>query len=276
MDLNVITEFLSTRGIDMAINLVSAILIWVVGRWVINKIMTLFSMTMDKSGKLDKTLARYVISILSAVMTVFLVMFILGRFGIETTSFAALLAGAGLAIGTAWGGLLAHFAAGVFMQILRPFKVGDYVNAGDVEGTVTEISLFTSTILTIENVTTIVGNNKIFSDNIQNFSAQPYRRVDCAVTFYHDVNVNEVLSTLRADIANIPNVVQTPAPEIEVLSITEAGPEICVRPFCHNDHYWPVLYATNKAITDAKAANNWPAPATHEVEWQINDNNKRS
>lgn len=269
MNLDTIMEFLSTRGVEIALDLVATILIWVIGRWAINKIMALLSITLDKSGKLDKTLARYVISILSAVMTVFLVMFILGRFGIETTSFAALLAGAGLAIGTAWGGLLAHFAAGVFMQILRPFKVGDYVNAGGTEGTVVEIGLFTSTVVTIDNVTTIVGNNKIFSDNIQNFTALPYRRVDCTVKYYHNVDVQEVLTKISAAVSAIPNVVATPKPEVEVLSFSEEGPEIGVRPFCHNDHYWEVLFATNKAIALTSAENNWPAPASHEVEWQI-------
>lgn len=269
MDIDSVLTFLSTRGVDIAINLVSAILIWTLGRWAIGKAMVLLSATLDRSGKLDKTLARYVVSILNAIMTVFLVMFILGRFGIETTSFAALLAGAGLAIGTAWGGLLAHFAAGVFMQLLRPFKVGDYVNAGDVEGTVTEIGLFTSTILTIDNVTTIVGNNKIFSDNIQNFSAQPYRRVDCVVKFYHDIDVTEVLQKIRTEVEKIPNVVKSPVPEIEVLGFSEVGTEIAVRPFCHNDHYWTVYFETNKVIAMTKAANQWPAPASHEVEWQI-------
>lgn len=272
MNLDAITTFISTRGFDILINLAAAVIIWTVGRWAIHKIMAFVAISIEKAGKLDKTLASYMISIASGIMTIFLVMFILSRFGIETTSFAALLAGAGLAIGTAWGGLLAHFAAGVFMQILRPFKVGDYVHAGDVEGTVTEIALFTSTILTIDNVSTIVGNNKIFSDNIRNFSAQPYRRVDCEVTFYHDVNVNEVLTTLRTAVEKIPNVVNTPAPEIEILSLTDAGPQICVRPFCHNDHYWPVLFATNRVIAETSAANNWPAPASHEVEWQIDGN----
>lgn len=268
MNLETIMTFLSTRGVDMAINLISAILIWVIGRWVINKVLTLIGAAFTKSGKLDKTLSGYVISILSAVMTIFLVMFILGRFGIETTSFAALLAGAGLAIGTAWGGLLAHFASGVFMQILRPFKVGDYVFAGDVEGTVTEIGLFTSTILTIDNVTTIVGNNKIFSDNIQNFSAQDFRRVDCSVKLYHDVDTNEVLAKLRTAVEKIPNISTTPVPEIEILAFSEEGPEFGVRPFCHNNHYWDVFFATNRVIANTVAENNWPAPAAHEVEWQ--------
>ena len=267
MNFETVLNFISTRGVDIAINFVAAILIWVIGRWVIKKIVHIVGLSIERAGKLDTTLTRYIVSILSVVLTVMLVMFILSRFGIETTSFAALLAGAGLAIGAAWGGLLAHFAAGVFMQVLRPFKVGDYIFAGDVEGTVTEINLFTSTILTIDNVTTIIGNNKIFSDNIKNFSAQPYRRVDCVLKTYHSVNVAEVLTKLRAAVVKVPNVSTAQAPEVEVLSFTDEGPEFCVRPFCHNDHYWQVLFDTNKAIAATIAENKWPAPAAHEVEF---------
>ncbi len=266
MNTDTIMEFISTRGVDIGINLIATILIWVIGRWVISKVTRLVGDSLERAGKIDNTLARYVVSILNVILTILLVMFILSRFGIETTSFAALLAGAGLAIGTAWGGLLAHFAAGVFMQVLRPFKVGDYVFAGDVEGTVTEISLFTSTILTIDNVTTIVGNNKIFSDNIKNFSAQDFRRVDCAVTLNHDVNVPTAVAQLKAAVATVANIKTTPAPDIEILEFTIEGPIVCVRPYCNNADYWQVLFDTNKVIADTAVANNWPAPAVHEVQ----------
>ncbi len=269
MNIDTIMEFISTRGVDIGINLAAAILIWIVGRWIIKKVTGFVGIGMTRGGKIDKTLAGYIVSILGGLLTVLLVMFILSRFGIETTSFAALLAGAGLAIGTAWGGLLAHFAAGVFMQVLRPFKIGDYVFAGDVEGTVTEIGLFTSTILTIDNVTTIVGNNKIFSDNIKNFSAEDYRRVDCEFKTHHSVNVADVLAKLKASVSTIPNIKKTVDAEIEVLEFTDEGPTFCVRPFCHNDHYWQVLFDTNKMIAQCIAENNWPAPAAHEVEFEV-------
>lgn len=272
MDFDSMMTFLSTRGVDMGISLISAILIWIVGRWVINKITRLIGVAMQRSGKIDQTLAGYIVSILSGLLTILLVMFILSRFGIETTSFAALLAGAGLAIGTAWGGLLAHFAAGVFMQVLRPFKVGDYIDAGNVEGTVTEVGLFTSTIVTIDNVTTIVANNKIFSDNIKNFSAEPYRRVDCEVKLYHSVNAEQVLTKLRAAVANVANIKEDPAPNVQILEFTEEGPLFCVQPYCHNDHYWQVLFDTNLVIAETVAANDWPAPAANEVEYEPGEN----
>ncbi len=272
MEIDSIMTFLSTRGVEIGISLFSAILIWIIGRWAINKITLLIGLAMERSGKIEKTLAGYMVSILNGLLTILLVMFILSRFGIETTSFAALLAGAGLAIGTAWGGLLAHFAAGVFMQILRPFKVGDYIDAGEVEGTVTEVGLFTSTIVTIDNVSTIVANNRIFSGNIKNFSAEPYRRVDCTVKLYHAVNATEVLTKLREAVSQIDNIMQDPAPNVQILEFSEEGPVFCVQPYCDNKYYWQVLFDTNRVIAETAAANNWPAPAVHEVQYEIDAN----
>ena len=134
------------------------------------------------------TLIRYLISFLTIALNIVLVVAILGYFGLETTSFAALLAGAGLAIGAAWAGLLSNFAAGAFLLMFRPFKVGDYILAGGVEGTVHEIGLFTTTIHTPDNVVTIVGNTKIFGDNIKNYSANPYRRVELVAQLAHSVD----------------------------------------------------------------------------------------
>ena len=112
------------------------------------------------------------------MLDIILVVAILGFFGVQTTTFAAVLAAAGIAIGMAWSGLLANFAAGVFLVIFRPFKTGDFVSAGGVTGTIHEIGLFVTTIDAPDNVRNIVGNNKIFGDNIQNYSTNPYRRVE--------------------------------------------------------------------------------------------------
>jgi small conductance mechanosensitive channel len=129
-------------------------------------------------NQVDPTLTKYLGSIVAIALNIALVLGILGYFGFQTTSLAALLAGAGVAIGAAWGGLLSHFAAGAFLLVFRPFKVGDFVSAGGVTGTIKELGLFGTTIITPDNVMTIVGNGKVFSGDIQNFSALPVRRVD--------------------------------------------------------------------------------------------------
>jgi len=260
MNTEVVWNFLSTQGADFGLKLLGAIAAWVVGRWLIGLSVTLIGKGLERGKQLDHTLIRYLKSIINVALTVVLVLAILDIFGIKTTSFAALLAGAGLAIGAAWGGLLAHFAAGVFLQVLRPYKVGDFISAGGVTGTVQELGLLTTHILTPDNVTVILGNNKVFSDNIQNFSQQPFRRVDCVAKVANSVDVQDAIARLRPAIAAIANVKDSPAPDIEILQFTPDGPVLCVRPYCHTDHYWQVYFDGNRAIREALAAAGFPAP----------------
>jgi small conductance mechanosensitive channel len=163
---------------------VGAIILLIIGRWLIAFAVRMITRSLEKQ-RVDPTLLRYVGNIVSVILNVALIVAILGYFGVETTTFAALLAAAGVAIGMAWSGLLANFAAGAFIVVLRPFKVGDFVMAGGVTGTVKEIGLFVTTINTLDNIFTIVGNNKVFSDNIQNFSTNAYRRVDLLAQLNH-------------------------------------------------------------------------------------------
>src|SRR5262249_31383799 len=157
-------------------------------------------------------------------------------------------AAAGVAIGMAWSGLLANFAAGVFLVILQPFKVGDFVTAGGTTGTVHEIGLFVTAVDTLDNVRTIVGNGKIFADTIQNFSHNAFRRVDLTAQLAHGVDANAAIAMLKARLAQIPNVMKDPAPDAEILTFTLAGPVLAVRPYCHNKDYWQVYFDTNRLI----------------------------
>ena len=165
-----------------------------------------------------------------------------------------------MAIGVAWGGLLANFAAGAFLVVLRPFKVGDSVTAGGVTGTVVEIGLFGTVLNTPENVRTIVGNNRIFSETIQNYSTNPYRRVDLVATIHNTVDHDRAIRLLKQRLGTIPHVLQTPAPEVDVLQFSPAGPVLCVRPFCEPQHYGQVSFDTNRMIREAFAEAGYPAP----------------
>jgi len=144
---------------------------------------------------------------------------------------------------------------------LRPFKVGDFVTAGGVTGTVDGIGLFGTTINTPDNVLTTVGNNKIFSDTIQNFSVNPYRRVDLTATINNSVDHRAAIQLLKRRVAAIPNVLQAPAPDVEILAFTPAGPQLCVRPYCNNAHYWQVYFDTNRLIREAFGEAGFPVPA---------------
>jgi small conductance mechanosensitive channel len=262
MNTEVIWTFLSTQGADFGLKLLGALAAWVIGRWLIGLALRLMGAALRRGGKVDQTLTHYLTSILSVLLNVILVMAILDIFGVKTTSFAALLAGAGLAIGTAWGGLLSHFAAGVFMQVLRPYKVGDFVTVGGTTGTVKELGLFGTTLITPDNVTTIVGNNTVFSGQIQNFSTLPYRRVDCLAKVANSVDVTDAMARLKVAVAAIANVATTPAPDIEILQFTPEGPLLCVRPYTHTDNYWQVYFDTHKAVVSTFGSAGYPVPET--------------
>ena len=257
-----IWTFLSTQGADFGLKLLGALAAWVIGRWLIGFALRLMGAALRRGGKVDQTLANYLTSIISVVFNVILILAILDIFGVKTTSFAALLAGAGLAIGTAWGGLLTHFAAGVFMQVLRPYKVGDFVTVGGITGTVKELGLFGTTLITPDNVVTIVGNNNVFSGSIQNFSTLPYRRVDCLAKVANSVDVVDAIARLKSAIAAIPNIATLPVPDIEILQFTPEGPLLCVRPYTYTDNYWQVYFDTHKAIVSTFGAAGYPVPET--------------
>lgn len=214
------------------------------------------------SRNFDPTLQRYIANILAVVLNILLVVAILGYFGLQTTSFAALLAGVGLAIGAAWSGLLGNFAAGAFLIIFRPYKVGDYVVAGGIEGTVIEIGMFNTVITTPDNVQTVVGNGKVSTEVIKNFSTNPYRRVERQAQLAFGVNPLEAIEKLKPQLAAIPNVLADPAPDVEILDFNERGTLLCVRPYCNTAHYWQVYFDTNKVI----AAAGFPAPFVVERE----------
>lgn len=262
MNMEVVWDFLSTQGADFGLKILGAIAAWVVGRWLIGLAVRLIGAALEKGRKIDATLTQYLKSIISVLLTLILVLAILDIFGIKTTSFAALLAGAGLAIGAAWSGMLGNFAAGLFLQVLRPYKVGDFISAGGTLGTVKELGLFATTIITPDNVMTVVGNGKVFADNIQNFSAEPFRRVDCVAKVANSVDVQDAIARLRPAIAAIPHVIDSPAPDIEILEFTPEGPKLCVRPYTHTDHYWQVYFDTHKAIVATFGAAGYPVPET--------------
>ena len=265
MDLQSIQVFLSTTAIDLAIKAVAAILFWVVGRWLINRVISVMQAAMGRN-RVDPTLTKYLGSIIAIALNIALVIGILGYFGIQTTSFAALLAGVGVAIGAAWSGLLGNFAAGAFMLVLRPFKVGDFVSVGGVVGTVRELGLFGTVLTTPDNVNTIVGNGKIFGDTIQNFSTLPARRVERVAQLANGVDPLDAIQRFKAAVALIPNISVTMPPEINLLDMKLEGPQIAVRPFCHTDHYWQVYFDTNEAIVRVCKEAGWPTPsALHQL-----------
>ena len=213
-----VTTILTTVGLKI----LGAIAIWMVGRWLISLALRVMGSALTKQ-KVDPTLIRYLHSTVAALLNIALVIAILGYFGVETTSFAALIAAGGIAIGMAWSGLLSNFAGGVFLVI----------------------------------------NGKIFGNTIQNFSANPYRRVDLLAQLAHGVDPEAAIALLKPALARVPNVMAEPGPDVEILTFNLAGPVLAVRPYCNNEHYWQVYFDTNRLIRDTFARAGFPVPEQH-------------
>jgi small conductance mechanosensitive channel len=216
-------------------------------------------------NQIDPTLTKYLGSIVNVALNIALVLGILGYFGVQTTSLAAMLAGAGLAIGAAWSGMLGNFAAGAFMLVLKPFKVGDFVGVAGVTGTVHELGLFGTTIVTPDNVMTLIGNGKIFADTVQNYTALPVRRVDRLAQLAGGVDPADAIERLRAAVARIPNVSASQPPEVNVIDLNLVGPVLAVRPYTPNNHYWQVYFDTNETIVRVAKEAGWPAPTPTQI-----------
>jgi len=244
---------------DIALKVGGASILYMVGRWSISLAITLVSRVLT-SPNFDPTLQRYIANILGVLLNVVLVVAILGYFGVETTSFAALLAGVGLAVEAAWAGLLGSFAAGAFLIIFRPYKVGDYVNAAGIEGTVIEIGLFNTVITTPDNVQTIVDNGKTSGDIIKNYSAHPHRRVERTAQLAFGVDPLDAIARLKPALAAIDNALADPAPDVEILDFNVMGTVLAVRPYCNTEHYWQVYFDTNRVITATFKEAGYPSP----------------
>ncbi|MFN8626899.1 MAG: mechanosensitive ion channel family protein [Candidatus Binatia bacterium] len=264
MDVNSILQTASTLVVTVGLKVVGAVVVFIVGRRLIDLSLRLVTNALTRQH-IDLTVQQYVATAVSVALNLTLVVAILGYFGVETTSFAALLASAGVAIGVAWSGLLSNFAAGAFLVVLRPFKVGDFVTVASITGTVREIGLFATTLDTPDNVRTVVGNGKIFSDTIQNFSANPYRRVDLQFQLHHGVDGAAMARNVKERVTTIANVLADPAPDVEPFGATLAGPLFVVRPYCHTDHYWQVYFDTIRTVGQVFGELGYPPPQQHMV-----------
>jgi small conductance mechanosensitive channel len=261
MDLEQVAQLAADLALRFGLKLIGALLVFVIGRRLIDLAVRLISSALARR-EVDPTVLRYVGSSVSVALNVALVVALLGYFGVETTTFAALVAAAGVAIGMAWSGLLGHFAAGAFLVVLRPFKVGDAVAIGGASGTVKEIGLFGTTLVAPDNVVTLVGNAKVLGDTIQNYSANPYRRVELAVQAHHGADPVEVQKLLTERLAKLANVLGDPPPACEILHATLAGPVFAVYAYAHNDHYWQVYFDATRAIAQAFSEARFPVPYT--------------
>jgi small conductance mechanosensitive channel len=257
--INQANTLVNTYLVPFGWKILGAIAVWILGGWIARFVGAGIGRTLT-ARKVDPTLGRYIEASANVLMKILVLIAVFGVLGIETTSFAALLAALGIAIGAAWAGLLSNFAAGIFLMTLRPFKVGDMITVAGVTGDVREIGLFVTALDNIENVRIFVGNAKIFADTIYNYTTNPHRRVDLTAQIAHSVDPYDAIRRLAERVAKIPNVLAVPAPSIEILTFNEFGTVIAVRPYCHNNDYWQVFFDTNKAIVDVGGQAGYATP----------------
>ncbi|NBD14525.1 mechanosensitive ion channel family protein [Corallococcus sp. Z5C101001] len=248
-----------TEALPLLLKVIGALIVWFIGRTVIGGFRKVLDMGLQRR-QLDATLIRYIGSLFTGTLTLMLVVGILGLMGVETTSFAALIAAAGIAIGAAWSGLLANFAAGVFLLVLRPFRVGEEIEAGGVVGYVQEIGLFVTTLDTTDNVRISVGNNQMFSDNIINYSHHPHRKMTVKVPLVHGADVKLLMQSLLERMPSVQGVQAKPVPQVEVAEFTLQGPVLAVCIFCKPTEFNDVQASVGEAIVETLTAHAYTVP----------------
>ncbi|MCW8859051.1 MAG: mechanosensitive ion channel [Deltaproteobacteria bacterium] len=227
--------------------LVWAIIIFIVGRIVARIISNAVGKMMTK-GKVDETLIKFAKNMIYIALMIFVVLAALGKLGIETTSFAAIIAAAGLAIGLSLSGTLGNFASGVMLILFRPFKVGDFVEAGGVSGVIEEIQIFSTKMKSGDNKEIIVPNGTIIGSTITNYSAKETRRVDLVIGVSYEDDLKKVRAVLEDILGADERILKDPAPTIGVLELGDSSVNFAVRPWVKSGDYWPVLFAVQETV----------------------------
>jgi len=238
-----IQEWLAFYGLKI----IAAIAIFVFGRWIAMILRNTVKKMMTRN-KVDQTLVSFVGSILYAVLIVFVVIAALNQLGIQTTSLIAILGAAGLAVGLALQGSLTNFAAGVLMIIFRPFKAGDYIEGGGVAGTVEDVQIFTTQLITPDNKLIIVPNGKIMGDNIINYSAKDTRRLELVIGVGYGDDLDLARRVLQGVIDKEERILENPAPMIAVKELADSSVNFVVRPWVKTGDYWGVYFDLTENI----------------------------
>lgn len=242
-----IAEKMTALGAEFGVKLVTAIVIFIIGRWAAKIIRNLIEKALRKT-RTDETLVSFTMNLAYIAMIAFVVIAALGQLGIQTTSFIAVLGAAGLAVGLALQGSLSNFAAGVLMLIFRPFKVGDYIEGAGVAGTVKEVQIFTTILLTPDNKTIIVPNAKITGDNITNYATQGTRRIDLAFDIAYGADLDKAKRVLMDIIKADKRLLADPAPSILVGQIGDGRVNLLCRPWVRADDYWDAYFDFTEAV----------------------------
>ncbi len=245
--LDSIKEGAIEHGPGFLLNIVAVLAIFFIGRIVANWIIKMAASAMRRA-RVDDMLIQFVRSILYWALMLFIVMAVLGRLGIKTDSFTAVIAAAGLAVGFALQDSLSNFASGVMLIIFHPFRLGDFVEAGGTAGIVEEIQIFNTVLRTPDNKRIIVPNGKITSDNVTNYAAHQLRRIDMEIMCGYNDNLRDVKNYLEEVLAADDRILDDPAPLVAVNELADSGVILYVRPWVKTSEYWDVKWSLTEAI----------------------------
>ena len=242
-----VAEFLTNAALTLGSKIIQIVLIWIVGRWLSKRLISM-TQTMMKKKKTDASIQTFLVSFIDIVTLIILLIIIISVVGIDTSSFIALFASAGVAIGMALSGTLQNFAGGVMVLLFRPYKVGDYIEAQGQAGTVKEIQIFNTLIQTPDNRIIIVPNGPLSTGIINNYSREATRRVDFSFSISYGDDY-ELAKRVLLDIINKDErIAKTPAPFVELGSLGASSINITVRVWCDAADYWGIFFDMNKAV----------------------------
>ena len=243
-------EMLQELAMLYGVQLILALAIFIVGKWVVKRIASIVQRILAKNN-VDPAIEHFVSSLVSWTLLFFVVIASLGQLGIQTASFVAILGAAGLAVGLALQGSLANFAAGVLILIFRPFKVGDFIEVAGVSGVVQKIQIFTTELHSPDNKKIIVPNGGVISGNITNYSANETRRVDMVFGIGYSDDIDAAKAVLQSVVASEPRVLGVPAPTIAVVELADSSVNLVCRPWVNTADYWDVYFNITEAAKKA-------------------------
>ena len=243
-----IKQAVTAFALSFAVKLIKVLLIWFVGRWVLKRVVKLLKRIMEKHVE-NVSVRSFIVSIIDVVVMIMLILMIIGVLGIDTSSFIAIFASAGVAIGMALSGTLQNFAGGVMILLFRPFKVGDFIEAQGVAGTVKEIQIFNTIVHTGDNKVILLPNGPVSTGIINNYSRAPLRRVDFTFSISYGDDFNKAKNVLLALVAEDERVLTEPAaPFVELGELAASSIDLTVRLWCKQEDYWKIKFDLNRKV----------------------------
>lgn len=239
-----VMDFITLYAFDVIGALVILIVGWMIAGWAGRTTRN----RLTKTSKVDDTLAPFLGNIVRYVILAVVIVAVLGKFGVETASLIAVLGTVGLAVGLALQGTLSHFAAGVVLLILRPFKVEEFIDTGSQSGTVKEIGLFATVLNTVDGVVVYIPNGQLLNAALKNFSRATIRRIDVTVGIAYEDDVDKALAAAKSFLEADSRILKDPAPETMVVALADSSVNINLRCWVNPADYWGVLFDTNKGI----------------------------